>query len=818
MSILKEAGEAVHARVRVLTIDPEPAGSERLVALLRDEIEVLSAQNPDEALTLLERNSDIAVIIASHHGSDLDALSFLTTCYHRSPQVRRILITSEDNAKLFRRAVNNAQVHYICGRPLNTVELKPVVSRFAGDFLDEQLSTRLALSATVSNGDRSQDGGMAHKDRLTGLYNHRSFQERFREEVSRARRFSESLSVIFGDIDSFAALNRGAGFRCGDDVLQRVAAILRADDESVRQCDIASRYSGQQFVILLPETGKQGAATKAERLRESVSQAILPGGVSITMSFGIATYPIDAEDASGVLGCAERALQDAKNDGRNQVFIYGQKRGEDWRSLDASTAQAIEFPTFHKRMGDLVHALDRDRTLACIYVDLSRLRRIEQEFGVTQHNRLFARAGELLASMRGDKLRRDDLLCRTDDAEGYLCFVSPPRLGETPPRILTEMISRITNILEDGLAEDMRVLTRDRPQVAAGMGRILANPMIRGERLVHRLVDECKKSAQLEWRRMSQEHKSELQDLVINRRLRTAYQPIVDLQTGTTFAFEALTRGPKDSSLAMPTTLFSVADAVDLTVELDRACFRTALRNAPGCDPSHRLFLNLLPASFYDSNFIEKVVVGMLDDAGLTPANLVFEITERLAIENFAAFRKSLRRYTDMGFGVAVDDVGTRHSNLESVMALQPHYIKLSDILCRGAVSSTVKREMVRSLVRIANTIDAETVAEGIEDKDDLLVLRDLGVRFVQGYYFARPDFCFPELNPEAVNALKRPARLKSNGKPEHIAGDHDATGPRVSTAGNEIPEQNWEPLSPAPEDPAPPLLGELKRVEAPSE
>src|SRR6266545_2678952 len=188
----------------------------------------------------------------------------------------------------------------------------------------------------------------------------------------------------------------------------------------------------------------------------------------------------------------------------------------------------------------------------------------------------------------------------------------------------------------------------------------------------------------------------------------------------------------------MPAPLFAIADEVDLTVELDRACFRGALRNAITMEPVHRLFVNLLPMSFYDAAFIEVEVGNLLSSAGLTPANIVFEISERLAIENFAAFRRALATYTNMGFGVAIDDVGTRHSNLETVMALRPHFIKLSDVLSRGVARSTVKREMLRSLGHIAETIDAVMVAEGIETLDDLVALRELGIGYGQGFYMAR--------------------------------------------------------------------------------
>jgi hypothetical protein len=159
--------------------------------------------------------------------------------------------------------------------------------------------------------------------------------------------------------------------------------------------------------------------------------------------------------------------------------------------------------------------------------------------------------------------------------------------------------------------------------------------------------------------------------------------------------------------------------------------------------------------SFYDSAFIEIEVGNLISAAGLTPANIVFEITERLAIENFASFKRALAAYTAMGFGVAIDDVGTRHSNLETVMSLRPHFIKISDVLVRGIARSTVKREMLRSLRHIAETIDAVMIAEGIEHFEDVMALRDLGLRYGQGYYMARPGPPFPTLRDDVRAELR---------------------------------------------------------------
>jgi EAL domain-containing protein (putative c-di-GMP-specific phosphodiesterase class I) len=426
-------------------------------------------------------------------------------------------------------------------------------------------------------------------------------------------------------------------------------------------------------------------------------------------------------------------------------------RGLTGAAAPGPSLRSDRFSSYHHRLFELVATLRRDRSLACLFVDLTQLRFLEREFGIGQHAEILNRAGDVLEELKGDRLRLQDLVCRTEDADGYLCFLSASRDGAGQPD-LESIASRIEAVLENELARALRPLTRELPRCVVGFSRVLDNPITRPERLVVRLVAESRQAAHILRERSLQQSKTLLQELILHERLTPVYQPIVHLSNGEIFGYESLTRGPRDSTLESPVALFGVADQVDLTFELDRACFKNALMGAVGLAPVHRLFVNLLPASFYDRNLIEHEATALLEAASLTPTNLVFEITERLAIENFTSFRQALAVYTAMGFGVAIDDVGTRHSNLESVMALRPHFIKLSDVLTRGVAGSTVKREMVRSLQRIADAIDAVMVAEGIETLDDLEVLHGLGVRYGQGYYLARPGPAFPTMT-EKVQA-----------------------------------------------------------------
>jgi EAL domain-containing protein (putative c-di-GMP-specific phosphodiesterase class I) len=436
-------------------------------------------------------------------------------------------------------------------------------------------------------------------------------------------------------------------------------------------------------------------------------------------------------------------------------------------------------------MNEVTTILHRDRSLSCLLVDLSRLHRVELDLGVQHHSEIYDHAAAVLDRLRGVALDPADLICRSGDGDGYLVILAP-----RPPTArvdLEQLGAAVERAVEEALAPMVTEVLREQPRITVGSARVLGNSLIRPERLTARLITDAQASTRNLRERKAHRDRSTLQDVILGDGLSTVYQPIVDLGTGDIFAYEALTRGPRGTSLESPATLFAIADEVDLTVELDRACFRGALRNAKTLEPVHRLFVNLLPMSFYDSAFIEVEVGNLLSAAGLTPANIVFEITERLAIENFASFKRALAAYTAMGFGVAIDDVGTRHSNLETVMSLRPHFIKISDVLVRGIARSTVKREMLRSLRHIAETIDAVMIAEGIEHLEDVVALRDLGLRYGQGYYMARPAPPFVSLKDEIRAELRNVA---PNVSPAGMVPRHDQDDDDYEDEDSQLPIQ----------------------------
>ncbi|HEY8175497.1 MAG TPA: diguanylate cyclase [Gemmatimonadaceae bacterium] len=152
-------------------------------------------------------------------------------------------------------------------------------------------------------------------DGLTGLTNHRSMMQRLKEETLRAARNKHSFTVIMADVDHFKSYNDTFGHPAGDEVLKRVATLLR---ECTRAVDCAARYGGEEFAVLLPETDMAGASEVAERIRRLVESEPFAER-AITLSIGIAEFPKDGDRPETVITVADAALYEAKRRGRNQV-------------------------------------------------------------------------------------------------------------------------------------------------------------------------------------------------------------------------------------------------------------------------------------------------------------------------------------------------------------------------------------------------------------------------------------------------------------------------------------------------------------------
>lgn len=192
----------------------------------------------------------------------------------------------------------------------------------AADFVTKPVPAAVLHLRIQKALEHARTRRLASTDGLTGVYNHRTFQERLSQEIARADRYSRPLSVLMIDVDHFKVYNDTYGHPQGDIVLQDLARLLQ---EMSRTSDTIARWGGEEFAIILPETDSVGAQKIGQRLCEQVErypfpgQNLMPGG-TLTISIGVATYAA-ASSKEALLQGADTALYTAKREGRNRVCV-----------------------------------------------------------------------------------------------------------------------------------------------------------------------------------------------------------------------------------------------------------------------------------------------------------------------------------------------------------------------------------------------------------------------------------------------------------------------------------------------------------------
>jgi EAL domain-containing protein (putative c-di-GMP-specific phosphodiesterase class I) len=234
------------------------------------------------------------------------------------------------------------------------------------------------------------------------------------------------------------------------------------------------------------------------------------------------------------------------------------------------------------------------------------------------------------------------------------------------------------------------------------------------------------------------------QKILKGRRIRTVFQPIIDLKTREVVGYEALTRALSDYPVDEATLLFTVARETGSVKELDRLCLEFALKNAQSIPRGLKLFLNLNIETLLDGCAAKDVAAfrGRID-----PKNIVIEVTEQSLLRSFDRMREALADLRAAGVSVAIDDVGGGAVSLRDVAILRPDYIKFDRSLIRQLDRSEAKQQIVLSLILFAGGIRAQTAAEGIETPEEFETARMCGADLGQGYYIARPGEPFPKLS-----------------------------------------------------------------------
>ncbi len=250
--------------------------------------------------------------------------------------------------------------------------------------------------------------------------------------------------------------------------------------------------------------------------------------------------------------------------------------------------------------------------------------------------------------------------------------------------------------------------------------------------------------------------------------IKTVYQPIVSLENGSVFGYEALSRIDIPDSMLDIEALFKLAAQKQKLWELEMLCRAKALKNAVHKPAGAKLFINVDPNIIHDAQLKAGFTSEKLLEYGLDPADIIFEITERSAVHSMAVFTASVAHYQQQHFKIAIDDFGSGYSGLNRVCAFSPDFIKIDMELVRNVHKEAMKRSAVSAVVRFCKEAGIKVIAEGIETEDELRTLIDLDVDYGQGYCLSIPDAGFAEL-PHGQKVLIEEAN-NMNNPPFHMA------------------------------------------------
>ena len=308
----------------VLVVDDDASILGVVSEVLEDDgYEPSTASSAEEAIELL-KNNQFALVMTDIRLPGINGIGLLEHVKDVSPKTAVIMITSHGSMQTSIEAVRLGAYDYLL-KPFEDLSFisnaaKRAIESYNLDLERSQLIRSLKLSNEELERMNEVFHGLAIRDGLTDLYNHRHINEMLDEEVGRVAVEGGDLSLIFVDVDNFKIFNDVHGHQEGDVLLRELSALMR---ESIRKKDTVARWGGEEFVVLCPGTVEHVAERLADELRRTIAEHPFKGGESqphkkITISAGVASFSQN-RDKAALIQAADLALYEAKGKGRNQV-------------------------------------------------------------------------------------------------------------------------------------------------------------------------------------------------------------------------------------------------------------------------------------------------------------------------------------------------------------------------------------------------------------------------------------------------------------------------------------------------------------------
>jgi EAL domain-containing protein (putative c-di-GMP-specific phosphodiesterase class I) len=382
-----------------------------------------------------------------------------------------------------------------------------------------------------------------------------------------------------------------------------------------------------------------------------------------------------------------------------------------------------------------------DTALAMMVFELPMLRKIEQSYGYPARLEAEVNFANLLRSVAAERLADCDLVLSGEAGRNEMMVVLFRKHQDA--RFYRQEIPGFEQVLARKLEREAEKLfypyLKKIPAVEMGYAVVLRNPKLGADTQLRSVIEEARGEAQLNAKLTARKRRRRFHELLLDRRVRSVYEPIVEVDTNVVFGYEALARGPEGTEFHAPIAMFSEAHRQGLVYELDCLCRRAGLAGAIDFPADSKLFLNVMPSAIHDPNFRADRLIATLEKCRLNPRDVVFEVSEQESIRDFDAFREMRDYYRKLGFSFALDDTGSGYAGLEALLEISPEYIKVDRTFVTGIDEDAVRQDLLRALRAVADKTGAKIIGEGLDTLEELAMLSELGIDFGQGWLFGHP-------------------------------------------------------------------------------
>lgn len=379
--------------------------------------------------------------------------------------------------------------------------------------------------------------------------------------------------------------------------------------------------------------------------------------------------------------------------------------------------------------------------LAVMVFDMPLLERIERTRGQAARLEAEVNFANLLRSVAAERLADCDLVLSGESGHNEMMVVLLREHRDA--RFYRQEIPGFDQVVARKLEREGAKLfyphVKKAPTVPMGYAVVLRNPKLSVQTQLRQVVEEAREDVRLNVQVAARKRRRRFHEVLLDRRIHSVYEPIVDVHSRVVFAYEALARGPDGTEFQAPIAMFQEAERQGLVYELDCLCRASAIAGAIDFPDGSKLFLNVLPSAIHDPSFRSDRLIRTLAECRLTPQDVVFEVSEQESIRDFEAFREMRDYYRKLGFSFALDDTGSGYAGLEALLEISPEYIKVDRTFVSGVDEDVVRQDVLRALCTVAEKTGARIIGEGLDTLEEFETLKQLGIDYGQGWLFGHP-------------------------------------------------------------------------------